>query len=121
MRISDWSSDVCSSDLSGDAGDELLFAIDVPEGAKMLNILTYGGSGNINLYSSHGAEPSPGDADARSERRGNSATIRFARPAAGTHYIKVQGVTSCDPVALQARTCRGTHPHPAGAPHGPTP
>src|SRR3546814_10447164 len=55
--------------LSGDAGDELLFAIDVPEGAKMLNILTYGGSGNINLYASNGAEPSPGDADARSERR----------------------------------------------------
>src|SRR3546814_8676435 len=94
MRISDWSSDVCSSDLSGDAGDELLFAIDVPEGAKMLNILTYGGSGNINLYASNGAEPSPGDADARSERRGNSETIRIARPAAGPYYIKVLGVTA---------------------------
>src|SRR3546814_528500 len=103
MRISDWSSDVCSSDLSGDAGDELLFAIDVPEGAKMLNILTYGGSGNINLYASNGAEPSPGDADARSERRGNSETIRIARPAAGTYYIKVLGVTAFDRVTLQAR------------------
>src|SRR3546814_14486631 len=54
--------------LSGDAGAELLFAIDVPEGAKMLNILTYGGSGNINLYASNGAEPSPGHADAPSDR-----------------------------------------------------
>src|SRR3546814_15622647 len=75
--------------LSGEAGDELLFAIDVPEGAKMLNILTYGGSGNINLYASNGAEPSPGDADARSERRGNSETIRIARQAAGTYYLTI--------------------------------
>src|SRR3546814_19249486 len=71
--------------LSGDAGDELLFAIDVPEGAKMLNILTYGGSGNINLYASNGAEPSPGDADTPSASRGHSATIRTPRSAAGPY------------------------------------
>src|SRR3546814_18366141 len=80
----------------------------------MLNILTYGGSGNINLYATNGAEPSPGDADARSERRGNSETIRIARPAAGTYYIKVLGVTAFDRVTLQARHLRGTSPPRAG-------
>lgn len=89
--------------LSGDAGQALLFAIEVPEGAAMLNVLAYGGSGDISLYASHGAEPSPGSADARSERRGNSETIRIASPAAGTYYIKVLGVKAFDRVTLQAR------------------
>lgn len=89
--------------LSGDAGEALLFSIDVPEGAAMLNILAYGGSGDISLYASNGAEPAPGDADARSERRGNSETIRIASPAAGTYYIKVLGVKAFDRVNLQAR------------------
>src|SRR5690606_11859389 len=89
--------------LSGDAGEALLFSIQVPAGAAMLNILAYGGTGDISLYASNGAEPSPGDADARSERRGNSETIRIARPAAGTYYIKVVGVKAFDRLTLQAR------------------
>jgi hypothetical protein len=89
--------------LSGDAGEALLFAIEVPEGAAMLNILSYGGSGDVSLYASNGAEPSPGDADAHSERRGNSETIRIAKPAAGTYYIKVVGVKAFDRLTLQAR------------------
>lgn len=91
------------SGLSGDAGEALLFSIEVPEGAAMLNILAYGGSGDISLYASHGDEPSPGDADARSERRGNSETIRIANPAAGTYYVKMLGVKAFDRVSLQAR------------------
>src|SRR5690606_38779560 len=90
-------------DLSGDAGEALLFSIDVPEGAAMLNILSYGGSGDVSLYASRDSEPAPGDADARSERQGNSETIRIANPAAGTYYIKVVGVKAFDRLTLQAR------------------
>ncbi len=89
--------------LAGEAGDALLFSIEVPDGAAMLNVLAYGGSGDISLYASRDAEPSPGNADGHSERQGNSETIRVANPAAGTYYIKVLGVKAFDRVTLQAR------------------
>ena len=89
--------------LSGDAGEELLFSIEVPAGAAMLNILSYGGSGDVSLLARRGGVPTPGDADARSNRTGNSETIRIAHPAAGTYYIKVTGVKAFSRLMLQAR------------------
>ncbi len=89
--------------LQGAAGDELLFSIEVPAGATMLNILSYGGSGDVSLYARRGGEPDPGNADGRSTRPGNSETIRIARPAAGTYYIKVVGVKAFKNLTLQAR------------------
>lgn len=89
--------------LSGNAGEELLFSIEVPAGAAMLNILSYGGSGDVSLLAKRGGVPTPGDADARSNRTGNSETIRIAHPAAGTYYIKVTGVKAFSRLMLQAR------------------
>src|SRR3546814_16615909 len=71
MRISDWSSDVCSSDL--------------------LSIMTYGGTGNVSMYVSLGEEPTPESNDSWSTRRGNSETVRFFAPEAGTYFIKLTG------------------------------
>lgn len=89
--------------LQGAAGDEQLFSIEVPAGAALLNVLAYGGSGDISLYAKRDGEPGPDDADARSERPGNSETIRIANPAAGTYYIKVVGVKAFKGLSLQAR------------------
>lgn len=89
--------------LAGAAGDEQLFAIEVPEGAAMLNLLSYGGSGDITLLAKRDGVPSEGDADGRSSRPGNSETIRINHPAAGTYYIKLVGVKAFKNVTLQAR------------------
>ena len=89
--------------ITGAAGDEQLFAIEVPEGAAMLNILSYGGSGDITLLAKHDGVPSEGDADGRSSRPGNNETIRISNPAAGTYYIKLVGVKAFKNVTLQAR------------------
>lgn len=89
--------------LSGAAGEDLLFAIEVPAGARMLNILSYGGSGDVSLLAKRGGVPTAGDADGRSSRPGNSETIRIANPAAGTYYIKVTGVKAFSRLTLQAR------------------
>ncbi|MGN7726411.1 pre-peptidase C-terminal domain-containing protein [Luteimonas sp. 22616] len=89
--------------LSGAAGEELLFAIEVPAGARMLNILSYGGSGDITLLAKRNGVPTEGDADGRSSRPGNSETIRITNPAPGTYYIKVVGVKAFSRLTLQAR------------------
>lgn len=91
------------SGITGAVGDELLFSIEVPEGAAMLNILSYGGSGDVTLLAKRDGVPSQGDADGRSGRPGNNETIRIATPAAGTYYIKLIGVKAFKNITLQAR------------------
>ncbi len=90
--------------LSGVAGQSLLFALEVPEGATGLNFLSYGGMGNVTMLVSRGEEPTAEDAQYRSARPGNNETIRVATPQPGTWYIKlVGGEERFQGVTLQAR------------------
>lgn len=92
------------SGLSGAAGSEALYSFEA-EAGKTLSIMTYGGSGNVSVYVSFDAEPTTGDYDAKSTRRGNSETVRFnrRRVQAGTYYIKLVGAASYSGVTLVAR------------------
>ncbi len=90
--------------LSGAAGESLLFALEVPQGATGLNFLSYGGMGDVSLLVSRGEEPTAENAQYRSARPGNNETIRIATPQAGTWYIKlVGGDARFQGVTLQAR------------------
>ncbi|MCD9031760.1 S8 family serine peptidase [Luteimonas sp. Y-2-2-4F] len=90
--------------LAGAAGGEVLYSIEVPAGAVgPLSITTSGGSGDVSLYVSFEAEPTADAADHRSERPGNTETVRIASPQAGVYYIKLVGVRAYSNVTLQAR------------------
>jgi serine protease len=80
--------------LVGYAGDSLLFAIDVPAGARGLNLRSYGGTGDVSLFVKRGAVPAAdgSDADFRSVKPGNSETVVQAVPTAGTWYVRVVSV-----------------------------
>ncbi|MFC4729297.1 S8 family peptidase [Coralloluteibacterium thermophilus] len=91
------------ANLAGGAGAEHLFSIEVPAGTASLNVLTYGGTGDVSLYVSRGTEPSADSHDHRSVRPGTNETVRVANPAAGTYYVKVIGVAPFSRVSLQAR------------------
>src|SRR3546814_8412394 len=95
MRISDWSSDVCSSDLgvscdgedpgdpgpgggeltkgvpvtgqSGSSGQSLNFTLDVPSGASNLVFTMSGGSGDADLYVKFGSAPTDSSWDKSEE------------------------------------------------------
>ncbi|MEL1266148.1 S8 family peptidase [Pseudoxanthomonas putridarboris] len=71
-------------------GEEALYRFEATAGS-VLTFLTSGGTGDVSLYARFGAEPSVGNHDARSERPGNSETIRFTAPQAGTYYLKLTG------------------------------
>ena len=87
--------------LSGAGGSGTLYSFEATAG-KPVSILTYGGSGNVSLYVSAGEEPTATDFDAKSSRPGNSETVRFTAPVAGTYYIKLVGESAFSGVSIQA-------------------
>ncbi len=87
--------------LSGAGGSETLYSFEATAG-KTVSFLTYGGSGNVSLYVSAGEEPTATDFDAKSSRPGNSETVRFTAPVAGTYYIKLVGESAFSGVSIQA-------------------
>jgi serine protease len=89
--------------LSGASGSGTLYSIEVPEGARMLNLLTFGGTGNASLYASLGQAPTVDTHEHASTRPGNSEAIRLRNPAAGTYYILVSGQAAFSGMSLQAR------------------
>ena len=92
---------VAVSGLSGAGGSETLYSFEAAAG-KVVSFLTYGGSGNVSLYVSAGEEPTATDFDAKSARPGNSETVRFTAPVAGTYYVKLVGESAFSGVSLQA-------------------
>ncbi|GAB2608319.1 S8 family peptidase [Novilysobacter erysipheiresistens] len=89
--------------LAGGVDEAQLFSIEVPAGASGLSFISYGGSGDVSLLVSFGAEPTQDAADFSSARPGNNETIRIATPQVGTYYVKVVGVKAFAAVTLQAR------------------
>lgn len=85
--------------LSG-TGGEVLYSFEA-EAGSVLSIMTYGGTGNVSVYVSLGQEPTADSYDSKSTRAGNSETVRFTAPEAGTYYIKLAGTYSR--LTLQAR------------------
>ncbi|MCD9032773.1 S8 family serine peptidase [Luteimonas sp. Y-2-2-4F] len=77
--------------LSGDAGEDQLFRIEVPAGTASLSVRSYGGSGDARLYAAFGRIPTAADHDRVSQQPGNAESIAIARPAAGTHYLRLAG------------------------------
>jgi serine protease len=93
---------VAVTGLSGAAASEKLYSFDAQAGA-VLSFMTYAGKGNVSMYVSFDAEPTTTDYDAKSTRAGNSETVRFTAPQAGTYYIKLVGAASYSGVTLVAR------------------
>lgn len=77
--------------LTGAAGDSLMYKIEVPEGAHVLNLRTYGGSGDVSTYVSYEEAPSTTAHDYASTRPGNTETTAIVHPQAGTYYLRVVG------------------------------
>jgi hypothetical protein len=89
-------------DLEGKRGAELLFRIEVPEGARELCLETHSGKGDITLYTKLGDPPTASDYDARSKRPKTREEITIRNPKPGTWFVKVIGETAFERVTLKA-------------------
>jgi len=82
---------VAATGLTGAAGDELLYRIEVPAGTRSLNLRSYGGSGNVSLYVSYDSVPTSTVYDRKSAKPGNSEAVVMTNPVAGTYYLRLVG------------------------------
>ncbi len=83
-------------------GATLTFYIDVPENASDLNFDMLGGTGDADLYVSHGSIPSDNSYDCRPWKNGNTESCAFAEPQSGRWYVVVKAYNAFSGVNLTA-------------------
>ncbi len=93
---------VAVTGLSGALGSDAFYQIVVPSGQDSLEIVTSGGTGDVDLYVKQGAQPTTTSYDYRSWNNGNNETVDVNKPAAGTWYITLHGLR-----LLQQRHAQG--------------
>lgn len=91
---------VAVTGLSGSAGDEKVYTLDVPAGATDLVFNMSGGSGDADLYVSFGSEPSTSSYDCRSWNSGNTESCSISNVQAGTYYVKVHAYATYSGASL---------------------
>ncbi|MDV3469358.1 S8 family peptidase [Stenotrophomonas sp. C3(2023)] len=91
---------VAATAQSAVAGEPLLYRIEVPAGASMLSLRTYGGNGTAAVYAAHDRVPSAASNDYRSVKPGTAQTVQIIRPAAGTWYMAVIGDTDVEGLSV---------------------
>ncbi|MBF6022580.1 S8 family peptidase [Lysobacter niastensis] len=87
---------------TGGPGDAILYKIVVPAGKTSLNLRTYGGTGDVSLYTAFDRVPTTSSYDRKSAKAGNGETVLITRPAAGTYYLLVVGETGFSGVSVMA-------------------
>jgi serine protease len=86
--------------LSAATGASLNYTIVVPAGASNLNIVTSGGTGDMDLYVKSGSAPTDTVYDCRPYKTGNAETCTFATPTAGTYYVRLKAYSSFSGLSL---------------------
>jgi serine protease len=87
--------------ISGNAGDQLLYKLDVPAGARSLVLRTFGGTGDVTFYVKNGSAPTTSSYDSMAAHVGNNESVVSAKPAAGTYYLLVVGVKNFTNLSVQ--------------------
>ena len=90
------------SDLSAARGQWLHYYINVPENTSNLRVSISGGSGDADLYTLFGEQPTSSNYDCRPYRNGNSEACNFENPQAGAWHIGLLAYTGFSGVALTA-------------------
>ncbi|OHB62622.1 MAG: hypothetical protein A2Y77_02005 [Planctomycetes bacterium RBG_13_62_9] len=88
--------------ISGGDNSEIFYYIDVPAGQSSLEVNTWGGSGDIDLFIKRGSMPSMFDFDDRSFGGGTVEEVSITNPTAGRYYIMLRGITDYSGVRLRA-------------------
>ena len=93
---------VAETNISGGAGEELHYYIDVPAGATDLSIAMSGGTGDADMYVRFGSAPTTSTYDCRPFNSGNNETCSSATPNEGRYYVMVRGYSAFSGVSLTA-------------------
>jgi len=86
--------------LSGSTGAWEYFTIDIPSGATNFEVSISGGSGDADLYTRFGSQPTTSSYNCRPYVGGNNENCSEASPSAGTWHIGVRAYSSYSNVTL---------------------
>lgn len=95
------------TDLSGSAGSQTRFTLEVPSGASDLEFSISGGSGDADLYVRFGSEPTTSNYDCRPYQWGNDESCSFDSPDAGTWHVMIRGYESYSSLTLEGSFSEG--------------
>ena len=98
---------VVLSNLSDTVDNLKHFYIDVPSGMTSLTIKTYGGTGDVDLYTQRNSLPTTTTYDCRPYLTGNTETCTFTNPTAGRYYATLYAYSAYSGVNLQANYVSG--------------
>ncbi|NVJ58793.1 MAG: S8 family serine peptidase [Gammaproteobacteria bacterium] len=90
------------AELSAAQGEELLYVMDVPEGAQNIQVVTSGGSGDSDLYIKFGSPASDNDYDCRPYRTGNDETCSVSS-SGGRYFVRLKAYRNFSGVSLVGR------------------
>ena len=88
------------SGVSGAAGSNQYFTLDVPAGASGLKFVTSGGTGDADLYVRFGAQPTTTTFTCKSDGATNAETCNIATAQAGTYHVLVRGYSAFSGLSL---------------------
>lgn len=86
--------------ISANGGEWVRYQLEIPAGASDLSIQTTGGTGDGDLYTRYGAEPTRSEWDCRPYNWGNEERCTASTPTSGTHYIGVYAYQAFSNVEL---------------------
>ena len=88
------------TDLSGKAGSQQFFSIEVPSSVQTFEIKMSGGTGDADLYVRKGELPTTSAYDYRPYLTGSNEQVTITKSTAGTWYILVRGYQAFSGVTL---------------------
>jgi pimeloyl-ACP methyl ester carboxylesterase len=90
------------SGLSGSTSSQRTYRITVPTGQTKLEIKTYGGSGDADLYVKRGALPTTSSYDLSGQSGSNTETVTISSPSSGDWFILVKAYSAYSGMTLVA-------------------
>lgn len=93
--------------LSGAKSSQTFFSLAVPAGATNLSFKLSGGTGDADMYTRFGAQPTTSTYDCRPYVNGNAETCTVAAPSTGTYYVMLNGYAAYSGVTLVASYTAG--------------
>lgn len=85
---------VVATGLEASSGEDVIYTMEVPEGATNLSFGISSGSGDADLYVRFGSAPTDSSFDCRPYKYGNKENCSFKSPQAGTYYVRVKAYNS---------------------------
>ncbi|WP_031431003.1 MULTISPECIES: pre-peptidase C-terminal domain-containing protein [Methylomicrobium] len=94
--------------LSGAAGSERRYYIDVPAGATRLTVTLSGGAGDADLYLRFDSPPARSAYGCGSEKADSNEECLVSNPSEGRHYILVYGYRDYSGISIKAEYLEST-------------